>query len=48
LHLSHWFTGKYKITVKTFDEPAEVLQIIEDTLAHDLKPVFGKTGGNNR
>lgn len=48
LHLSHWFTGKYKITVKTFDEPAEVLQIIEDALAHDLKPAFGKTGGNNR
>lgn len=47
LHLSHWFTGKYKITVKIFDEPAEVLQIVEDALAHDLKPAFGKTGGNN-
>lgn len=45
LHLSHWFKGKYKITVKTYNESIEVLQIIEDALSHDLSPAFGKQGG---
>lgn len=48
LHLKHWFKGKYKITIKIFDEPIEVLQIIEDAISHDLAPAFGKSGGNNR
>lgn len=48
LHLKHWFKGEHKITVKVFDEPIEVMQIIEDALSHDLSPAFGKSGGNNK
>jgi len=48
LHLSHWFKDKHKITIKVYDEPLEVLQIIEDALSHDLSPAFGKRGGNNK
>ena len=48
LHLSHWFKGKYQITIKEYDVPREVLQIIEDDLSHKLHPAFGKSGGNNR
>lgn len=44
--MRHWFTGKYKIIVKTSDEPAGVLQNIEDALAHELKLAFSKNGGN--
>ncbi len=47
LHLSHWFKGKLKITVKQYDVAGDVLQIIEDDLSHTLKPAFGKQGGNN-
>ncbi len=48
LHLSHWFTGQYRIIVKVYDVPIEVLQIIEDALSHDLAPAFGKQGANNK
>lgn len=48
LHLKHWFKGKHKITVKIYDEPKEVIQIIEDSMSHDLAPAFGKRGGNNK
>jgi hypothetical protein len=48
LHLKHWFTGVHKITVKVYDVPTEVLQIIEDDLSDALRPAFGKLGGNNR
>lgn len=48
LRLKNWFKGKYKITVLVYDEPIEVLQIIEDALAFELKPAFGKKGGNNK
>jgi hypothetical protein len=48
LHLSHWFTGEYKITVTQYDVPNEVLQILEDDQADRLEPAFGKRGGNNR
>lgn len=48
LHLSHWFNGDYKITVTSYDVTDEVLQILEDDLADQLKPAFGKRGGNNR
>lgn len=48
LHLGHWFEGKHKITIKVFDEPIEVLQIIEDSISHALSPAFGKRGGNNK
>ena len=48
LQLKHWFRGKYKITIKVFDQPKEVLQIIEDALSFELAPAFGKQGGNNK
>lgn len=48
LHLSHWFRGKYKITVKQYDVSDEVIQIIEDDLSDKYKPAFGKRGGNNK
>jgi len=48
LHLEHWFAGNSKITAKIYDEPAAVLQIIEDDLSDTLKPAFGKQGGNSR
>lgn len=48
LHLKHWFDGNYRIIVRIYDEPAEVLQIIEDALSHDMEPAFGKKGGNNK
>ena len=48
LHLSHWFAGKFKITVKQYDVAGDVLQIIEDDLSYSLKPAFGKQGGNNK
>mgnify|MGYP005640842059 CR=1 FL=1 len=50
LHLGYWFTGEYEITIKTYNEliPINVLQIIEDNLSYQLKPAFGKQGGNNK
>ena len=48
LHLKHWFTGKYQITVKEYNETRDVLQIIEDDISDKLKPAFGKQGGNNK
>lgn len=48
LHLSHWFEGKYDITIKLYDKTREVIQIIEDDLSDKLKPAFGKRGGNNK
>ena len=48
LQLKHWFNGKYKITIQIYEEPIEVLQIIEDNLSYQLKPAFGKQGGNNK
>jgi len=48
LHLKYWFNGDYKITIKQYSETARVLQIIEDSLSDQLKPAFGKQGGNNK
>ena len=48
LHLSHWFKGKFKITVTEYDVTNEVLQILEDDLSDCLAPAFGKRGGNSR
>jgi len=48
IHLKYWFTGKYKITIKQYDVTSDVLQIIEDDLSDQLKPAFGKRGGNNK
>lgn len=48
LHMKHWFVGEYKITILVYNEPIEVLQIIEDNISNNLKPAFGKMGGNNK
>ncbi len=48
LHLSEWFKGDYEITIQVYNQSPEVLQIIEDGISYDLKPAFGKTGGNNK
>jgi hypothetical protein len=48
LHLSHWYSGNYKVTVRQYDVSDDVLQIIEDDLSDRLKPAFGKQGGNNK
>lgn len=48
MHLNHWFEGIFKIIVKEYDIPKEVLQIIEDDLSDQLKPAFSKQGGNNK
>lgn len=50
LQLKHWFNGSYKITIKVYDDKIsrEVIQIIEDNLSHQLKPAFGKQGGNSK
>lgn len=48
LHLKYWFKGGYRITVKQYDVPITVLQIVEDDLADRLKPAFGKRGGNSK
>ena len=48
LHLKQWFDGDYKITIKQYDKSREVIQIIEDELSYQLKPAFGKQGGNNK
>jgi len=48
LHLSKWFDGDYKITIKEYDCSREIIQLIEDDLSDRLKPAFGKQGGNNK
>lgn len=49
LHLKDWFVGSIKITVRQYDTPSDsVLQMIEDSIAFDLQPAFGKRGGNNK
>lgn len=48
LHLKHWFDEEYKITIKLYDQPIEVLQIIEDAISYKLRPAFGKLGGNGK
>lgn len=48
LHMKNWFKGEYKISILVYDEPIEILQIIEDNISNNLKPAFGKMGGNNK
>lgn len=49
LNLKHWFAPRrYEITIYEYNVPRDVLQIIEDSMAHDLKPMFGKMGSNGR
>ena len=48
LHLSQWFQGQFKITIRQYEVDHQVLQLIEDDLSHQLKPAFGKWGANNK
>ncbi len=46
LNLERWFKGKYLITAIPYDVSEAVLQIIENSKHYELKPAFGKKGGN--
>jgi hypothetical protein len=48
LNLDSWFKQPCRITVYEYDVRPQVLQLIEDSLAHDLEPAFGKRGPNGR
>lgn len=48
LNLECWFKSNYIITIKVYDVEPAVLQIIEDAISYDLKPAFGKQGGNGK
>lgn len=48
LHLRHWLKGSLEIAVINYAVDADVLQVIEDGYALELRPAFGKRGGNNR
>jgi hypothetical protein len=48
LRLINWFQGEYEIEIRTYKVSPNVLQLIEDNLAHNLHPAFGKIGGNNK
>lgn len=48
MHLRHWYKGDYQIKIKIYNETSDVIQIIEDDLSDQLKPAFGKRGGNNK
>lgn len=48
LHLTHWCENRCRLTVYQYDLPIAIVQIIEDSMSHDEKPAFGKTGGNNK
>ena len=49
LHLSHWASEReIEIQILQYDVPREVLQLIEDSISSELKPAFGKMGGNNK
>ena len=48
LHLNCWFNGKVRIKVLEYDTTPEILQLIEDSIAFDLQPAFGKRGSNGK
>ena len=49
LNLDSWFIEQpYRITIYEYAVRPQVLQLIEDALAHDLKPAFGKRGPNSQ
>ena len=48
LRLNNWFKGQYQIHIKEYDVSRDVLQLIEDNLAFELKPAFGKRGPNGK
>ena len=49
LHLSHWAAEQeIEIEILQYNVPREFLQLIEDSISSELKPAFGKLGGNNK
>lgn len=48
LRLNDWFKGRYKITVLEYYTTPREIQKIENKMWEDLKPAFGKKGGNNK
>ena len=49
LHLSHWAEDrKIKVEIIEYDVPRKILQLLEDAISTELKPAFGKLGGNNK
>jgi len=49
LHLQKWCEGNYQIRVLVYPSiKQQVLQIVEDSMSHELKPAFGKSGPNNK
>lgn len=48
LNLNCWFKGRYRILIKEYQVSSSILQILEDNLSSQLKPAFGKLGGNSR
>ena len=43
-----WPSGKGKVYLRRYKVGIDVLQLIEDGFSEQLKPVFGKLGGNGR
>lgn len=48
LHMAHWFKVKVITKILEYNVKLPVLQIIEDSISYNLKPSFGKQGGNNK
>lgn len=48
LNLGHWFKGDFEVSIRVYNKPPKVIQLIEDALAYDLQPAFGKRGSNNK
>ena len=49
LQLGHWAgERKFQIHISEYNVERDVLQLIEDSKSYDLKPAFGKMGGNNK
>ncbi len=47
LHIDQWFGGEYEIEVLKYCISQRALQILEDAISFELRPAFGKMGGNN-
>jgi len=49
LQLQYWFRGRVSIEVLDYANTSrEVLQLVEDAISAQLKPMFGKQGSNNK
>ena len=47
LHLKHWFNhNSIEIEILGYEVEPQILLLIEDALAYELQPAFGKRGGN--